>query len=113
MSTTSAAPVFNRKNPSPARLKRAAKLSRDGSPKDTRHFELSLGGTGMTFEPGDSLAVLPTNCPELVQDVLHALGHTGDEPVTDLDGNAVTLRDALTRSCAITVPDKKLLAAVL
>ena len=105
-------PAFNRRNPCIARLKREVVLSRDGSPKDTRHFELSLGGSGMTFEPGDSLAVLPTNCPDLVNDVLAALGHTGDEPVNDLDNNPVTLRQALTSSCAITIPDKKLLAAL-
>lgn len=95
-----------------ARLKREVKLSGTGSPKDTRHYELSLGGSGMTFEPGDSLAVLPTNCPDLVNDVLAALGHSGDEAVNDLDGNATTLRQALTSSCAITIPDKKFLAAV-
>ena len=51
-------PAFNRKNPCLARLKLARKLSADTSPKDTRHFELDLRGSGMTFEPGDSLAVL-------------------------------------------------------
>lgn len=109
---THTAPAFNRKNPCMARLKRAVKLSKDGSPKDTRHFEIDLCGSGMTFEPGDSLAVLPTNCPDLVNDVLAALGHTGEESVVDLDGRAVTLREALTTSCAITIPDKKLLAAI-
>ena len=65
-----------------ARLKREVNLSKNGSPKDTRHFELDLGGSGMTFEPGDSLAVLPTNCPDLVNDVLTALlrGQSGVEP---------------------------------
>jgi sulfite reductase (NADPH) flavoprotein alpha-component len=114
MSTAAAhtPPAFNRKNPCMARLKREVKLSGPGSPKDTRHFEFSLGGSGMTFEPGDSLAVLPTNCPDLVNDVLKALGHTGDEPVNDLENQPVTLRQALTNSCAITIPDKKLLAAI-
>ncbi len=110
--TTHTAPAFNRKNPCMARLKREVVLSKNGSPKDTRHFELNLGGSGMTFEPGDSLAVLPTNCPDLVNDVLAALGHNGDEPVNDLDNNPVTLRQALTSSCAITIPDKKFLAAL-
>lgn len=113
MSQPSAPPVFNRRNPCLARLKRAVKLSGEGSPKDTRHYEISLQGSGLTFEPGDSLAVLPANCPQLVQETLDALGHTGDEPVTDLDGKAVTLREALTSSCAITIPDRKLLAAIL
>lgn len=106
------APAFNRKNPCIARLRHVEILSKNGSPKDTRHFEIDLCGSGMTFEPGDSLAVLPTNCPELVSEVLAALGHSGEEPVTDLDGRSVSLREALTSSCAITIPDKKLLTAL-
>ncbi|MBP7949314.1 MAG: sulfite reductase subunit alpha [Verrucomicrobiales bacterium] len=107
------APVFNRKNPCIARLKRAVKLSAETSPKDTRHFELDLAGSGMTFEPGDSLAVLPTNDPALAEEVLAALGHGGEEPVTDLDNRPVTLREALFSSCAITIPDKKFLQAIV
>ncbi len=106
-------PAFNRKNPCLARLKLARKLSADTSPKDTRHFELDLRGSGMTFEPGDSLAVLPTNDPGLVAEVLAALGATGDEAVMDLDPKPCTLREALTSSCAITIPDKKFLAAIV
>jgi sulfite reductase (NADPH) flavoprotein alpha-component len=106
-------PAFNRKNPCLARLKLARKLSADTSPKDTRHFELDLRGSGMTFEPGDSLAVLPTNDPGLVEEVLAALGATGDEAVMDLDPKPCTLREALTSSCAITIPDKKFIAAIV
>ena len=105
-------PAFNRKNLCIAGINLSRKLSGEGSPKDTRHFEIDLRGSGMTFEPGDSLAVLPTNCPELVSEVLAVLGHTGDEAVTDLDGRTVRLREALTSSCAITIPDKKLLNAL-
>lgn len=107
----SSAPVFNRKNPCPARLTSARRLSRDGSPKDTWHYEISLAGSGLVYEPGDSLAVLPQNCPDLVADTLKALGCSGSEPVADLDGRATTLADALTTSCAITLPDRKFLAA--
>jgi sulfite reductase (NADPH) flavoprotein alpha-component len=105
-------PAFNRKNPCIARMKHAAMLSKPGSPKDTRHFEIDLCGSGMTFEPGDSLAVLPTNDPQLVEDTLAALRLTGSEPVTDLDNKPASLRDALLSSCAITIPDKKFLQAL-
>jgi len=107
----SSAPVFNRKNPCPARLTSARRLSRDGSPKDTWHYEISLAGSGLAYEPGDSLAVLPQNCPDLVADTIKALGCSGTEPVADLDGRTTTLADALTTSCAITLPDRKFLAA--
>jgi sulfite reductase (NADPH) flavoprotein alpha-component len=106
------ASAFNRKNPCLARLKVSQKLSKEGSPKDTRHYEIDLRGSGMTYEPGDSLAVLPTNDLALVEEVLKALGATGDESVTDLDKAPSTLRQALISSCAITIPDKKLLQAI-
>jgi len=109
---SSPAPVFNRKNPCAARLRSAQRLSRDGSPKDTRHYKISLEGSGLHYEPGDSLAVLPQNCPSLVEETLAALALSGSEPVNDLDGRPVSLRDALTTSCAITIPDRKLLAAI-
>jgi sulfite reductase (NADPH) flavoprotein alpha-component len=66
----------------------------------------------MTFEPGDSLAVLPTNDLALVDELLGVLGASGTEAVTDLDAKATTLREALISSCAITIPDKKLLTAL-
>ncbi|MES2708214.1 MAG: hypothetical protein V4726_16595 [Verrucomicrobiota bacterium] len=111
--TPHTAPVFNLKNPCQARMKRAVKLSAEGSPKDTRHFEIDLRGSGMTYEPGDSLAVLPTNCPELVNDVLTALGATGDEPVKDAAQREMTFREALTSSCNLATPDKKFLNAII
>ena len=107
------APAFNLKNPCMATIKVANKLSGEGSPKDTRHFEFDLRGSGMTFEPGDSLAVLPTNCPDLVTDILHAQGWTGEEVVEDLNKKPSTLRDALTNTCNLATADKKFLHAIV
>jgi sulfite reductase (NADPH) flavoprotein alpha-component len=109
----STAPVFNLKNPCLAVMKTAVKLSKEGSPKDTRHFEIDLRGSGLTFEPGDSLAVLPTNCLDLVQDILTNQGWTGDEAVEDLSKKPATLREALTSSCNLATPDKKFLNSIL
>ena len=57
-------------------------MSSDDSEKDTRHFEVDLTNWGLSFEPGDSVAVYPTNDPVLVNEILRALGAIGDEPVT-------------------------------
>ena len=38
-------------------------LNGRGSNKETRHLELSLEGSGLTFEPGDSLGIYPENDP--------------------------------------------------
>src|ERR1700752_1963422 len=76
-----APPRYTRANPFPARMVVNRRLSGDESAKDTRHFELDLTGWGLSFEVGDSVAVYPTNEPELVDDIIRAIGAKGDEPV--------------------------------
>ncbi len=73
--------LHGRKNPFAARLLRCERLNRSGSEKDTRLVALSLEGSGLAYEPGDSLGVWPRNPPETVESILTALGATGDEPV--------------------------------
>ena len=53
----------------------------EGSDKETRHFEFSLEGSGLSYEPGDSLGVLPFNCSGVVDDLLTAVGFSGNEEV--------------------------------
>jgi len=105
--------VFNRKNPLIAKLTKAEMLTKPGSGKDTRHYEIDLLGSGLSFEPGDSLAILPTNCPEVVDDLLQVLGFSGEEVVPLPDGAEGPLRAALINDYAITAPDKKFLTAVV
>ena len=104
--------LYSRKNPFPAKLKKNRKLTAEGSAKDTRHFEIDLADSGLAYEVGDSLGVFPTNNPDLVEEILRVLGFSGQEPVTDPNGNTVSIREALTRSYVITEKDKKLLAAI-
>ena len=44
-------------------------LNGRGSARETRHLELSLEGSGLTYEPGDSLGVYPENHPRLVDEI--------------------------------------------
>jgi sulfite reductase (NADPH) flavoprotein alpha-component len=53
--------------------------------------------------------VFPSNCPELVGDLLNALGFSGDEEVTGTNGTAKPIRQALTRDYQITKPTAKFL----
>lgn len=48
------------------------------------------------------MGVFPTNCPELVDELIRALGGTGDEPVPGGKGRDVSLREALTSHYDIT-----------
>src|SRR5438046_8650428 len=92
---TVAAQPYSRTNPFPARMVVNRRLSGPESEKDTRHFELDLGGWALSFEVGDSVGVYPTNDPDLVDEIIRALAATGDEPVPRLKGEATSLRQAL------------------
>jgi sulfite reductase alpha subunit-like flavoprotein len=46
--------------------------------KETLHFELDLGESGLKYIVGDSLGVLPLNCPNEVNDVIQALNLPAD-----------------------------------
>src|SRR5919201_2059470 len=106
------APPYTRANPFPAKLLVNRRLSGPESEKDTRHFELDLTGWGLSFEVGDSLAGYATNDPQLVDEIIHALGATGDEEVPRPKGEPTTLREALLRDYSITQPTPKFLKAI-
>jgi len=72
--------TYSRSNPFHAYLIANRVLNGPGSAKETRHFEISLEGSSLTYEAGDALGVIPTNCPQLVDEVLCALGCSDDEP---------------------------------
>ncbi len=101
---------YGRKNPFGARLATNLKLTRDGSEKEVRHFEISLAGSGLTYEVGDALGVMPANCADLVTDVLGALGCDGEEAVSSEAGE-LPLRLALAQHYDITKPSTELLKA--
>ena len=102
---------YTRNNPFPGKLVVNRRLSTPESEKDTRHFEIDLKGWGLNFEVGDSLAVYPTNDPELVGEIIHAIGAKGDEPVTAAKTQK-GLREALLRDFSITQPTPKFLRAI-
>ncbi len=87
--------AYSRTNPFPARLLASRKLTLDGSEKDTRHYEICLQGSGLAYEVGDALGLLPANSPDLVQEILDALGFDGEEEVTSHDGAKKPIRLAL------------------
>jgi sulfite reductase (NADPH) flavoprotein alpha-component len=88
-------PAHSKSNPFLARLKTNRKLNREGSAKDTRHFEIVLEGSGLNYEVGDALGVVPTNCPEFVSEILAASGLDGEEAVKAPSGQEKALRLAL------------------
>lgn len=88
-------PVYGKKNPFPAELTKRILLNGRGSNKETCHFELSLEGSGMTYQPGDVVGVIPSNCEEVADEFLRASGYRGDETVDKGGGESKTLREAI------------------
>jgi sulfite reductase (NADPH) flavoprotein alpha-component len=72
---------WSSKNPYMAELTVNYALTSEYSNKETRHFSVALGDSGLEYKAGDALAVIPHNPPELVADLLALLGFSGEETV--------------------------------
>ncbi|MEM8866749.1 MAG: assimilatory sulfite reductase (NADPH) flavoprotein subunit [Verrucomicrobiota bacterium] len=92
---------YSRKNPFPATLKERVLLNGKGSAKETVHLEFDLEGSGLQYEVGDALAVIPKNASDVVADILKATGLEGSAEVSLKDGS-YSLEDALTSQLDIT-----------
>ncbi|WP_145652884.1 assimilatory sulfite reductase (NADPH) flavoprotein subunit [Bacillus paralicheniformis] len=99
--------VYSRKNPFRAEVLENLNLNGRGSNKETRHLELSLEGSGLTYEPGDALGIFPENDPELVDMLLAELKWDPNVTVTVDQGENLSLKEALTSYFEITVLTKK------
>ena len=94
--------TFDRKHPFAAPILEKIQLNGRGSEKETLHLELSLEGSGLTYEPGDSLGIYPQNPPSLVREVLYAAMLNGNKPVV-FNEKENTLRHFLLREVELTV----------
>jgi sulfite reductase (NADPH) flavoprotein alpha-component len=93
--------AFDKQNPFAATVIDNIVLTGRGSSKETRHIELSLQGSGLVYEPGDALGVVPRNDPAVVEAVLESLGLAADAPVTVKDKQLV-LGDALSSAFEVS-----------
>ncbi|HET7932216.1 MAG TPA: assimilatory sulfite reductase (NADPH) flavoprotein subunit, partial [Rhodanobacteraceae bacterium] len=87
------------------------RITAEGSGKDVRHVELDLSGSGLAYEPGDALGVVPRNPPELVAAVLQALRLDGDTRVA-CAGETHELREWLTSKRELTRLSRPFLTAL-
>jgi len=92
---------FDKQNPFSAEVLVSQKITGANSSKDVRHIELSLEGSGLQYEPGDSLAVIAENPPTLVDEFLTALQLDPAASVT-AHGVTTTLRETLSQKLEIT-----------
>ncbi len=97
----SAQQKYSRKNPYPAELLKRVKLNAEGSAKETIHLEFKLEEAALTYEAGDSLAVLAHNADDVVQDII-TLTKLNSSSLVKIKGESYTLLESLTSKLDIT-----------
>lgn len=99
--TAGATSQYNKQNPFAAELYTNQKITGRDSTKDVRHIEISLAGSGLTYQPGDALGVCFSNDAALVRELLLLTAIARDTPV-QLAGETLTIEQALTDSLELT-----------
>lgn len=88
--------MYARNNPYIAHLQERALLTGAGSTKSTYHLVLKMDSQALPFSVGDSIGVLPTNDPEMVDEVIKALRAEAEDAIQDArSGQTFSLRDFL------------------
>jgi sulfite reductase (NADPH) flavoprotein alpha-component len=100
---------WGRKNPYVSTMLDNRILSGPKSAKEIRHIAFDLGDSGMTYEAGDALGVMPVNAPDLVQMWLDRLGAKAD---TAVDGHDASLGDLLTSQFEIMTPSRDMIRGI-
>ncbi len=96
---------YTRNNPYHSTVLANYLLTAEGSEKETRHVELSLED-GMQYTPGDAVGIVPENRQQVVDEMLQALGYTGEERVLDHYKVEISLEEALRTRLAIGVLER-------
>ncbi|CAB3776211.1 bifunctional nitrate reductase/sulfite reductase flavoprotein subunit alpha [Paraburkholderia fynbosensis] len=104
--------VPTKARPAASRLVSNLRLNRQGAAKDTRYFSLNTGDSGLEYEAGDVLGVWPSNCPELVDELLTLSGLSADAPVNVAGAGDMRLADALGKHYEIARPGADALAFI-
>lgn len=99
--SASASSPYSRKQPFDATVIENVTLSGRGSSKEVHHIELSLEGSGLTYEPGDALGVVAQNDAALVDTLIDTLALDPQATTTTQD-STLSLRDAFLRAYDIT-----------
>lgn len=96
---------YTRNNPFHSTVLVNELLTAEGSEKETRHVELSLED-GMEYTPGDAVGIVPENRRQVVDEMLEALGFTGEERVLDHYKVEISLEEALRTRLALGVLER-------
>ena len=95
-------PEHTKQNPFSAEILGRQIITGRDSSKRVQHIELDLEGSDLVYQPGDSLAVLPSNPPQLIDEIGKLTGIDGDE---FLDKEITALSRPILDAVAATHPN--------
>lgn len=98
---------YTKQAPFAASLLTSQKITGRDSGKDVRHIEIDLEGSGLNYQPGDALGVWFENSAELASAIIAKVGLSGEELI-EVDGEAVTIHNALVHHYEITSANPQL-----
>jgi sulfite reductase (NADPH) flavoprotein alpha-component len=98
----------DKRNPFQAAILDNFVLTGRGSSKETRHVELSLAGSGLSYAPGDALGLQARNDPAVVEALLDALKLTASATLSGKAGPR-SLGEALEADYEVTVATPRFL----
>jgi sulfite reductase (NADPH) flavoprotein alpha-component len=104
--------VPTKARPAASRVVGNFRLNRQGAAKDTRYVSLQTGETNLEYEAGDALGVWPSNCPELVDELITLSGLQAEASVHVAGIGEMRLADALGKYYEIARPNAEALAFV-
>lgn len=93
---------YSKKNPYLANVLEKIKITGNESDKEVYHLELSIEGSGITYEPGDSVGIFSKNPETLVQQIIQKNDFNPDQKVF-IGDDEVSIADALTNHLEITI----------
>ena len=102
--------IWNKKTPYMAEISKNKVLSGSGSNKEIRHYEIELGDSGITYEVGDTLNVIPQNNQKLVNLLLKKL-HIDENFIPS--GENETMQNLLLKKYEISTPNKMLIEEII
>ena len=101
--------IWNKNNPYMAEISKNKLLSGSDSKKEIRHYEIELKDSGLTYEVGDTLNVLPLNSEDLVDLVIKRLGV---KETLKPSGESETIKELLLNKYEISTPNKILIEGI-
>ncbi|MBC6489353.1 assimilatory sulfite reductase (NADPH) flavoprotein subunit [Flavihumibacter stibioxidans] len=101
---------YSRKNPFRATILENIRLNGRGSAKQTHHVEISLEGSGLSYQPGDTLGIWVENELSLVNELTEFKRYNTTDPIVYKD-TTLSLEEFLLKHAELTTISGSFLSA--